>query len=85
MMNTDWTGNGRHDRADDYMAYRLSSDSGNAPDAEHMPRGSGSRSIPTWALVIVLAGIASGELPINTLTVLLTVVIAVVLWIRFIS
>ncbi|MGN0763383.1 MAG: hypothetical protein ACI4MK_08335 [Aristaeellaceae bacterium] len=86
MMHTDWNGNGRHDPADDYVDYRLSEDSSRDPDAHSAPRrGSQPRRFPTWALAIVLVGIVSGELPINTLTTLLAVVIAVVLWIRFIS
>ncbi len=82
-MHTDWNGNGRHDMADDYVDDMLSSGSGPARPAHR--GGSGRRLMPTWLLVAAVAGIVSGDLPINTLTVLLAVVMAVIIMYRVIS
>ena len=86
MMKADWNGDGKHDWADDYMDYKLSSISSSSSDSGHRPvSSSGSFRIPTWLLVVAVLGIVSCELPINGFTVILAIIMAIVVWIRFIS
>lgn len=85
-MKTDWNGDGKHDWTDDYMDYKLSSNSSSSSGSGNRPASSsGSSKIPTWLLVVAVLGIVSGDLPINGFTVILAVIMAVVIWIRIIS
>ena len=84
-MKTDWNGNGKHDWSDDYLDYKLSSSSSDSSGSNHSSHSSGSFRIPTWLLVAAVLGIVSGDLPINSFTVILAVIMAIVIWIRIIS
>ena len=83
-MNNDWNGDGKHDWQDNFIDYKFSSGKDSSNSGSKSKR-LGSFRIPTWLLVLAVVGIVSGELPINGFTVLLSVIMAVVIWARMLS
>jgi len=73
-----------NDLFEDFMEYKISSTdtSSNSSSPEHK---TGGTRIPTWLFVIALVGIVSGTWPINGFTVVLSVVFAIVIFVRILG
>ena len=85
-MYTDWNNNGKQDWTDDYMDYHLCTGSDSSGGHGHVPTGSsGGLRVPTWLMVVIILGIVSGQLPINSFTTLLAIALAVVVLLRLIQ